>query len=50
MVEDPIWVGQNDKLFFRKKDSELAWFDLSTVIENLGVKGCTYCCQIYEWK
>jgi len=38
-VEHPIGVGKKGNIFFRKKDDELVWFNLSTQrIEELGMK------------
>jgi hypothetical protein len=35
-VEMPIGVGKKGELFFRKKDYELAWYDLNTkTVEEL---------------
>ncbi|GAU21654.1 hypothetical protein TSUD_251380 [Trifolium subterraneum] len=37
-LEHPIGVGKNGNILFRKKDGELAWFDLSTgMIVEIGV-------------
>jgi hypothetical protein len=39
-VEHPIRVGVKGEIFFKRKDKELAWFDLSTqMVEMLGCKG-----------
>ena len=46
-VEQPIGVRNKGNLLFRKNNDELAWFDLSTqMIEETGIKGELYCCQI----
>jgi molecular chaperone HtpG len=38
-VEHPIGTWKNGNIFFRKENSELVWFDISTQkIENLGLK------------
>ncbi|KAG5043890.1 hypothetical protein AAZX31_03G175200 [Glycine max] len=47
----PIGVGKNGDIFFRRKDYELVWFNLSTnMIEELGIKGENNSCQIGIYK
>ncbi|AES96360.1 hypothetical protein MTR_5g036250 [Medicago truncatula] len=49
-IEHPIGICKKGDIFFRKKDNELVWFDLSTQrIEELGVKGDS-CCRIMIYK
>lgn len=49
-IEYPIGIGKKGDIFFRKKDNELVWFNLSTQrIEELGVKG-GLCCRIMIYK
>jgi F-box interacting protein len=49
-VEHPIGVGKNCGIFFRKKDNELVWFNLTTEeIEELGVK-CGISCKTIVYK
>ncbi|XP_058774232.1 F-box protein CPR1-like [Vicia villosa] len=46
-----IGFGNKGYIFFRKKDDELAYVDLSTqIIEELGVKGEDCCCKIGIYK
>ncbi|XP_058774225.1 uncharacterized protein LOC131648492 [Vicia villosa] len=46
-----IGFGKKGYVFFRKKDDELAYVDLSTqIIEELGLKGEDYCCKIGIYK
>lgn len=48
-IEHPIGEGMNGNLFFRRKDDELVWFNLSTeMIEVLGIKGESYCCYLLD--
>lgn len=45
-----IGVGKKGYIFFRKSD-ELACVDLSTqIIEDIGIKGEQFCCQIGIYK
>ncbi|CAJ2661146.1 unnamed protein product [Trifolium pratense] len=47
----PIGVGKEGYIFFRKKDDELAWVDLSTqIVEEIGVKGEEMNCNIGTYK
>jgi len=49
-VEQPFGM-ENGKLFFIRKDGELALFDLSTcIIEELGIKGETFGCRIVVYR
>lgn len=49
-VERPIRVGVKGEIFFKRKDKELVWLDLSTqLIEMLGCKG-EGCTQITIYK
>ncbi|KEH16628.1 putative F-box domain-containing protein [Medicago truncatula] len=50
-IEHPIGEGKNGDIFFRRKDGELVRFNLSTgVIDELGLKGESGCCQIVNYK
>lgn len=50
-VEHPIGVGKKGDIFFRKKDNQLARFNLITQkIEELGVKGDRCCCPIMVYE
>jgi len=50
-IERLIGMGIKGSIFFKKYDNELIWFDLSTrMIEEIGVKGCEYYCQIIIYK
>ncbi|XP_058722505.1 F-box/kelch-repeat protein At3g06240-like [Vicia villosa] len=50
-IEEPIGMGVNGDLFFRRKDDELVWFNLSTqMIKELGFKGKLLSCHIVIYK
>jgi molecular chaperone HtpG len=52
-VERPIGVGTKGKIFFIRKDNEVAWFDLSTqMIEVLGytAKSWHFLCMIINYE
>ena len=50
-VDCPIGVGKKGDLFFVKNDNELVCFDLNTqTIEDLGVKGEYFCCDLAIYK
>jgi F-box interacting protein len=46
-VEHPIGVGEKGNIFFRKENSALAYYDLSTeIIEKIDIQGESHFCQI----
>jgi molecular chaperone HtpG len=50
-VEHPIGVGEKGNIFFRKENSELAYYDLSTeIIEEIDIQGESHFCQIVIYK
>ncbi|XP_050901984.1 F-box/kelch-repeat protein At3g06240 [Lathyrus oleraceus] len=50
-IEEPIGVGENGDLFFRRKDDELVWFNFSTqIFKELGIKGKFCFCHIVIYK
>lgn len=47
----PISVGNKNRIFFKKEDSELGWFDLSTQrVEVIGVNGESFCSHMVIYK
>ncbi|XP_058726983.1 F-box/kelch-repeat protein At3g06240-like [Vicia villosa] len=46
-----IGMGKNNDIFFVKEDEELAMCDLGThTVQELGIKGVFYCCQVVIYK
>jgi hypothetical protein len=50
-IEQPIGTSMKGNIFFRKKDGELAYIDLTTgVIQEIGIKGGKSRCQMVMYK
>ncbi|XP_045810195.1 F-box/kelch-repeat protein At3g23880-like [Trifolium pratense] len=50
-IEQPIGAGMKGNIFFRKKDDQLACFDLTTgLIEDIGLQGTDYACQVVHYR
>jgi molecular chaperone HtpG len=50
-IECPIGVGKKGSICFKRKDGELVWIDLSSqIIDEIGVKGERFCCQMGIYK
>ncbi|XP_057425336.1 F-box/kelch-repeat protein At3g06240-like [Lotus japonicus] len=50
-VEYPIGMGKKGDIFFTKKDEEVVWFDLGTMmVQEIGLKGKSPCTRMVIYK